>query len=56
MAAISCCSSGCHRIVSLLEIRELQNLVERAAILSVEGVLPNPLHKKQTEVTPPHYQ
>ncbi len=30
-------------------IRELQNLVERAVILSREGVLPNPLHKKQTE-------
>jgi formate hydrogenlyase transcriptional activator len=34
-------------------IRELQNLVERAVILSREGVLPNPLHKRQTEVTPP---
>jgi formate hydrogenlyase transcriptional activator len=34
-------------------IRELQNLVERAVILSRDGVLPNPLHKKQTEVTPP---
>jgi formate hydrogenlyase transcriptional activator len=30
-------------------IRELQNLVERAVILSRGGVLPNPLHKKQTE-------
>ena len=30
-------------------IRELQNLVERAVILSRDGVLPNPLHKKQTE-------
>src|SRR6266404_4732485 len=30
-------------------IRELQNLVERAVILSREGVLQNPLHKK-TEV------
>jgi formate hydrogenlyase transcriptional activator len=30
-------------------IRELQNLVERAVILSQDGVLPNPLHKKQTE-------
>jgi len=30
-------------------IRELQNLVERAMILSRDGVLPNPLHKKQTE-------
>jgi formate hydrogenlyase transcriptional activator len=29
-------------------IRELQNLVERAVILSQDGVLPNPLHKKQT--------
>ena len=26
-------------------IRELQNLVERAVILSLDGVLPNPLHK-----------
>jgi formate hydrogenlyase transcriptional activator len=31
-------------------IRELQNLVERAVILSRDGVLPNPLHKKQTEM------
>jgi formate hydrogenlyase transcriptional activator len=30
-------------------IRELQNLVERAVILSRDDVLPNPLHKKQTE-------
>jgi formate hydrogenlyase transcriptional activator len=30
-------------------IRELQNLVERAVVLSRDGVLPNPLHKKQTE-------
>jgi formate hydrogenlyase transcriptional activator len=30
-------------------IRELQNLVERAVILSRDGVLPNPLHKMQTE-------
>ena len=30
-------------------IRELQNLVERAVILSRDGILPNPLHKKQTE-------
>jgi formate hydrogenlyase transcriptional activator len=29
-------------------IRELQNLVERAVILSRNGVLPNPLHEKQT--------
>jgi formate hydrogenlyase transcriptional activator len=28
-------------------IRELQNLVERAVILSRDGVLPNPLHKRQ---------
>jgi len=34
-------------------IRELQNLVERAVILSRDGVLPNPLHKKQTEVMIP---
>jgi formate hydrogenlyase transcriptional activator len=31
-------------------IRELQNLVERAVILSRDGVLPNPLHKTRTEV------
>jgi formate hydrogenlyase transcriptional activator len=31
-------------------IRELQNLVERSVILSRDGVLPNPLHKKQTEL------
>ena len=30
-------------------IRELQNLVERAVILSRDSVLPNPLHKMQTE-------
>jgi len=29
-------------------IRELQNLVERAVILSRDGALPNPLQKKQT--------
>jgi formate hydrogenlyase transcriptional activator len=29
-------------------IRELQNLVERAVILSREGALPNPLRKRQT--------
>jgi len=34
-------------------IRELQNLVERAVILSRDGILPNPLRKKQTEVMPP---
>jgi len=34
-------------------IRELQNLVERAVILSRDGILPNPLHKKQTEVIIP---
>jgi formate hydrogenlyase transcriptional activator len=28
-------------------IRELQNLVERAVILSRDGVLPNPLHRRQ---------
>ena len=31
-------------------IRELQNLVERAVIRSRDGVLPNPLHKDQTEL------
>jgi transcriptional regulator with GAF, ATPase, and Fis domain len=35
-------------------IRELQNLVERAVILSRDGVLPNPLHKKQTELPSLH--
>jgi formate hydrogenlyase transcriptional activator len=34
-------------------IRELQNLVERAVILSRDGVLPNPLYKKQTELMIP---
>jgi transcriptional regulator with GAF, ATPase, and Fis domain len=34
-------------------IRELQNLVERAVILSREGVLPNPLPNKQTELMTP---
>jgi formate hydrogenlyase transcriptional activator len=34
-------------------IRELQNLVERAVIVSRDGVLPNPLHKKQTELMVP---
>src|SRR5579872_629802 len=34
-------------------IRELQNLVERAVILSRDGVLQNPLHKNQTEVMIP---
>src|SRR5437667_556152 len=34
-------------------IRELQNLVERAVIVTRDGVLPNPLHKKQTEVMRP---
>jgi formate hydrogenlyase transcriptional activator len=34
-------------------IRELQNLVERSVILSRDGVLPNPLHKKQTEALIP---
>jgi formate hydrogenlyase transcriptional activator len=35
-------------------IRELQNLVERAVILSRDGVLPNPLQKKQTELMIPN--
>jgi formate hydrogenlyase transcriptional activator len=34
-------------------IRELQNLVERSVILSRDGVLPNPLHKNQTEIMIP---
>src|ERR1700734_1898467 len=37
-------------------IRELQNLVEGAVILSRDGVLPNPLHKKQTELMIPNLQ
>jgi formate hydrogenlyase transcriptional activator len=37
-------------------IRELQNLVERAVILSRDGELPNPLHKKQTELMVPSLQ
>ena len=37
-------------------IRELQNLVERAVILSRDGVLRNPFHKKKTElmISSPH--
>src|SRR6202795_4694115 len=34
-------------------IRELQNLVERAVIVSRDGVLPNPLQKKQAELMIP---
>jgi formate hydrogenlyase transcriptional activator len=34
-------------------IRELQNLVERAVILSRDGVLQNPFHNKQTEIMIP---
>jgi len=34
-------------------IRELQNLVERSVILSRDGVLPNPLYKKQTGIMIP---
>ena len=34
-------------------IRELQNLVERAVILSRDGVLPNPLHQRRMERMPP---
>jgi formate hydrogenlyase transcriptional activator len=34
-------------------IRELQNLVERAVILSRDGVLPNPLHNGRREVMTP---
>jgi transcriptional regulator with GAF, ATPase, and Fis domain len=34
-------------------IRELQNLVERAVILSRDGVLPNPLHNNQPELIIP---
>ena len=35
-------------------IRELQNLVERAVILSRDGVLPNPLHKMQPALMIPN--
>jgi transcriptional regulator with GAF, ATPase, and Fis domain len=35
-------------------IRELQNFVERAVILSRDGVLQNPLHKSQTELMIPN--
>jgi formate hydrogenlyase transcriptional activator len=34
-------------------IRELQNLVERAVILSRDGVFPNPLHTRPTELMTP---
>jgi DNA-binding NtrC family response regulator len=34
-------------------IRELQNLVERAVILSRDGVLPNPVQKRGAEIMPP---
>jgi formate hydrogenlyase transcriptional activator len=34
-------------------IRELQNLVERAVILSRDSILSNPLHKKHTELVIP---
>src|SRR5580698_3934303 len=34
-------------------IRELQNLVERAVILSRDGVLPNPLHNKKSDLLVP---
>jgi transcriptional regulator of acetoin/glycerol metabolism len=36
-------------------IRELQNMIERAVILSNEGVLPNPLPKAETQdaIIPP---
>jgi formate hydrogenlyase transcriptional activator len=34
-------------------IRELQSLVERAVILSRDGVLQNPLYKKRTEIMIP---
>ena len=35
-------------------IRELQNLVERAVILSRDGVLPNPLHNKKSDQVIPN--
>jgi formate hydrogenlyase transcriptional activator len=34
-------------------IRELQNMIERAVILSRDGVLPNPLYRRRIEVMPP---
>src|SRR5260370_209970 len=34
-------------------LRELPNLVARAVIVSRDGVLPKPLHKKQTELMVP---
>lgn len=34
-------------------IRELQNLIERAVILSTNGVLPNPLHESEKKLTRP---
>jgi formate hydrogenlyase transcriptional activator len=34
-------------------IRELQNLVERAVILSRDGVLPNPWHQRRMQAIPP---
>src|SRR6266705_3131385 len=34
-------------------IRELQNLVERAVVVSRDGVLPNPLQKRLSAVVPP---
>jgi formate hydrogenlyase transcriptional activator len=34
-------------------IRELQNLVERAVIVSQNGELPNPLHKRRTDPNVP---
>jgi formate hydrogenlyase transcriptional activator len=37
-------------------IRELQNLVERSVIVSRDGVLPNPLQNKQTELMIPSLQ
>ena len=35
-------------------IRELQNLVERAVIVSQNGELPNPLHKRRTDFVVPN--
>jgi transcriptional regulator with PAS, ATPase and Fis domain len=35
-------------------IRELQNFVERAVILSRDGVLPNPLQQKENRGYAPH--
>src|ERR1700728_1241490 len=44
---------SCSKHLLAGNIRELQNLVERAVILSRDGVLQNPLHKNQTDLIIP---